>query len=107
MSTLPSFIHSLLPAIRYNHRNWQDKEEGMNSLYDELAKKVNKDKRVTKRGVSTFDLTLLLFNARDSLNELWQTADHYLQSPHDEALANLQDAVEKLRPIFGERSNDR
>jgi hypothetical protein len=76
----------------------------MSSLYDDLSEKLKKDPRLTKRGGARYDLGLLLFNARDSLCELWETADRYIQSRDSEAFGDLRDAVEKLRPLFGERS---
>jgi len=76
----------------------------MRSLYDDLSEKLKKDPRLTKRGGARYDLSLLLFNARDSLCELWETADRYIQSRGSEAFGDLHDAVEKLRPLFGERS---
>ncbi len=78
----------------------------MSSLYDDLSKKLEEDPRLTKRGGARFDLTLLLFNARESLRELWDAADKEVAKakregyPPSEPLAA---AVEKLRPIFGER----
>lgn len=46
----------------------------MNSLYDELAEKVKKShgQQTCRRPL---DLTLLLFNAGDTLRELWLAAD--------------------------------
>ena len=76
----------------------------MSSLYDELSQKLQKDPRLTKRGGARYDLGLLLFNARDSLHELWEAADRYIRSRDTEASSDLHDAVEKLRPLFGERS---
>ena len=79
----------------------------MSSLYDDLSEKLKKDPRLTKRGGARYDLGLLLFNARDSLRELWDAADIEVtkakrQGYHPSEL--LEAAVEKLRPIFGERS---
>ncbi len=76
----------------------------MTSLYDDLSEKLKKDPRLTKRGGARYDLGLLLFNARDSLHELWEAADRYVRSRDAEAFGDLHDAVEKLRPLFGERS---
>jgi hypothetical protein len=76
----------------------------MSSLYEDLSEKLKKDPRLTKRGGARYDLSLLLFNARDSLHELWEAADRYIQSGDTEAFDDLHDAVEKLRPLFGERS---
>lgn len=76
----------------------------MSSLYDELIAKLEKDPRLTKRGGPRVDLSLLLFNARDSLNGLWNTAERYLRTRDAAVLDELRDTVENLRPLFGERS---
>lgn len=38
------------------------------------------------------------------MRELWSAADRLTRSGDAEALGDLQDAVGKLRPLFGERS---
>ena len=79
----------------------------MSSLYDELSEKLKQDPRLTKRGGARYDLSLLLFNARDSLRELWDAANIEVtgaKSEGDQPSELLEAAVEKLRPIFGERS---
>jgi hypothetical protein len=76
----------------------------MSSLYGELSNKVAQDPRLTKRGGARYDLGLLLFDFRDPLRELWGAADRYLRSRDAAAMGDLHDAVEKLRPLFGERS---
>jgi hypothetical protein len=78
----------------------------MSSLYDELSEKVARNAAVSKRGVSTFDLTLLMFNARDDVRDLWVAAEAELaaaRAEEREPREDLATAVEKLRPIFGER----
>ena len=75
----------------------------MSSLFDDLSERLRKDPRLTKRGGARYDLGLLLFNARDSLHELWEAAERYIRSRDTEDLGDLHDAVEKLRPLFGER----
>lgn len=78
----------------------------MNSLYDELAEKLKRDPRLTKRSSARFDLGLLLFNAADALAELWAAADGEISEARQEGRpppARLEAAVDKLRPIFGER----
>ena len=80
------------------------KGKAMSSLYDDLSEKLQKDPRLTKRGGARYDIGLLLFNARDSLRQLWAAADRYVRFRDAEALSDLHDAVEKLRPLFGERS---
>ncbi len=80
----------------------------MSSLYDDLSEKLNKDPRLIKRGGARYDLSLLLFNARDSLRELWDAADREVTKAKREGYPPselLEAAVEKLRPIFGERSH--
>lgn len=74
----------------------------MPSLYDDLSGKLQKDPGLTKRGGARYDLGLLLFNARDSLRELWKAADSEVTNARSEGEL-LEAAVEKLRPIFGER----
>ena len=75
----------------------------MSSLYDDLSEKLRRDPRLSKRGGARYDLGLLLFNARDSLRDLWDAADRYTRSQDAQALDDMRDAVEKLRPVFGER----
>ena len=75
----------------------------MNSLYDELAEKLKRDPRLTKRGGPRADIGLVLFGARDELRELWQAAERCLRSQDADALGALGAAVEKLRPLYGER----
>jgi hypothetical protein len=75
----------------------------MASLYDDLSRKLEQDPRLTRRGGARTDLGLLLFNARESMNELWKAADRCTRSPDDAALRTLHDAVDRLRPIFGEQ----
>ncbi len=91
------FQHSLLEGSM---------ETTMISLYDELSEKLKKDPRLTKRGGARFDLSLLLFNARDSLRELWKAADIEVARARREGHKPsnlLAAAVEELRPIFGDR----
>jgi hypothetical protein len=78
------------------------------SLYDDLARKLGQDPRVSSKSVAKSDLTLLLFNARDSVNGLWEAADEALGAERDSsvpATARLAAAVEALRPIFGDRED--
>ena len=79
----------------------------MSSLYDDLSEKLKKDPRLTKRGGARYDLSLLLFNAKDALRELWDAADIEVTEARSKGYHSselLEAAVEKLRPIFGERS---
>ncbi len=78
----------------------------MSSLYDELSERWKQDPRLTKRGGARFDLGLLLFNAGDALRDLWTAADRCTRSRDEESLGDLRAAVEKLRPLFGERSKN-
>lgn len=79
----------------------------MTSLYDDLSEKLQKDPRLTKRGGPRVDLSLLLFNARDALHDLWVAADREVTHALNDGRVpspSLEAAVEKLRPIFGERN---
>ncbi|MBM4783640.1 MAG: hypothetical protein GQE15_38720 [Archangiaceae bacterium] len=67
------------------------------SLYEELSAKLEKDPRLTKRGGPRVDLSLLLFNAREDVRVLWEAAQSVPGN------AELEAAVERLRPIFGRR----
>jgi hypothetical protein len=81
-------------------------EGSMSSLYDELSDKLKKDPRRTKMGGARYDLGLMLFNARDSLRDLWQAAEAEVSNEMREGYqpsSPLEAAVEKLRPIFGEK----
>ena len=75
----------------------------MRSLFDELSEKLARDPRLTKRGGPRADLGLLLFNARDAVRELWHAADRYARTRDPDALAALEHAVTRLRPLFGDR----
>lgn len=76
----------------------------MSSLYDDLSQKLEKDPRLTKRGGARYDLAMLLFDFKDPLHKLWGAAERHIHCGDDETLADLKDAVEKLRPLLGERS---
>jgi hypothetical protein len=78
----------------------------MTSLYDELSEKIKQNPGLTKRGGARADLGLLLFNARDSLRDLWEAAEHEIvesKSKGHQSSELLKTAVERLRPVFGER----
>ncbi len=75
----------------------------MRSLFDELTAKLAEDPRLTKRGGPRVDLSVMLFNARDSVRALWLAAERYGRTRDEAALGELARAVEQLRPIFGER----
>jgi hypothetical protein len=79
----------------------------VNSLFDDLSEKLERDPRLTKRGGPRVDLSLLLFNARDSLRDLWDAADAEVaaaESHGRQPSERLQAAVEALRAVFGERA---
>jgi hypothetical protein len=79
----------------------------MSSLYDELAEKLAQDPRLTKRGGARVDLSIMLFNARDSVRALWIAAEEEaarIRSEGRAAPADLDHAIEQLRPIFGDRT---
>lgn len=75
----------------------------MQSIFDELSEKLARDPRVTKRGGPRIDLSVLLFNAREDIRDLWDAADRYARDRDQESLGHLADSVERLRPWFGSR----
>lgn len=78
----------------------------MDSLYDELSAKLARDPRLTRRGGPRVDLSLLLFNAREAVRELWRAAEAELARARAEGRTppeRLSGAVEALRPLFGPR----
>jgi hypothetical protein len=80
-------------------------EKAMKSLYDELSEKLKKDPRLSKRGGLRADIGLLLLSKKDALRDLWIAAERYDRLHDTETSVTLHDAVEKLRPLFGERSD--
>lgn len=79
----------------------------MTSLYDELSDKLAVDSSLTKRGGPRYDLGLLLFDFRDPVRDLWHAAADEIAAAGNEgrvASPELEAAVEKLRPLFGEGS---
>lgn len=75
----------------------------MTSLYDGLARKLEAHPGSSRSGGPRFDISVLLFNHRDALNELWAAADRHVRDGDSESAAALGRAVEALRPIFGDR----
>lgn len=84
----------------------------MKSLFDELIDRLAENPSLTRRGGPRQDIGILLFSERDSINALWKAADTSLRIPRDmpglddsldESVGALRAAVEKLRPLFGER----
>jgi hypothetical protein len=75
----------------------------MSSLFDELCKRIGSQPKLTKRKSAYFDLSMLLFNSREDIGSLWKAADLYLHEPTIQAQQALKEAVEKLRPIFGQQ----
>jgi len=78
----------------------------MKSLYDELAAKMERDPSLIKRSGPRQDIGLLLFAERDKIDQLWKAAERRVRledSGGPGELAELKEAVERLRPLFGER----
>lgn len=77
----------------------------MTSLFTELNDRIAADPRLNRRGGPRVDLSMLLFNARDDIEALWDAATQVLdaESSESEHAVRLQAAVESLRPIFGDR----
>lgn len=72
------------------------------SLYDELSAKLDADPRLARRSGPRVDLGLLLFGARDEIRALWVAAEGAVTSDRSGS-SDLAEAVEALRPLFGER----
>jgi len=74
----------------------------MESLFDELERKLALDPSMLKRGGPRVDLSLLLFNARAEVRALWLAAAAEVEASATPPPA-LATAVAALRPIFGPR----
>lgn len=75
----------------------------MKSLFDELLGKLaSETTSPARRNGPRQDIGLLLFAEREGINELWKTADCFLNEAEVAAPA-LREAVERLRPVFGPR----
>lgn len=72
------------------------------SLYEDLARKLAANPGPHRGGGPRFDISVLLFNSHQALNDLWLAADRHLQAGECPAAAELRAAVEALRPIFGD-----
>lgn len=72
------------------------------SLFQELERRLAVDPRLTRRGGPRVDLSLLLFNARHDLEQLWVEADRLAAS--GSAPPTLTASLERLRSIFGPRA---
>ncbi len=69
----------------------------MTSLYENLAQKLKREGGGGRLGGARADISVLLFNYREAIHQLWLAAD---QGDDD----RLTQAVEALRPLFGEGS---
>jgi hypothetical protein len=79
------------------------RRRSMPSLYNALSEKLRRGPGTAAGSLARSDLGLLLFNYRDDLRELWSAADGELMARGEGTSAELRAAVERLRPIFGER----
>ena len=75
----------------------------MTSLYEELSDRLVKDPSLARRGGPRADIGLLLFSERDDIFALWKAAAEVPGLERSESLCALRSAVERLRPLFGER----
>lgn len=76
----------------------------MKSVFDELSGKIRQDPSLIRRSGPRQDLGLLLFNERDNLDALWKAAEAFLSAEEGPGQAGLREAVEALRPLFGQRA---
>ncbi len=75
----------------------------MISLYDELSARLRTDSSVRGRMGPRADMGMLLYAQRDDIRELWTAADRVDRCPDPSAREALHTAIERLRPLFGER----
>ncbi|HUX38567.1 MAG TPA: hypothetical protein VMV44_11760 [Rectinemataceae bacterium] len=75
----------------------------MISIVDELLERLGADPRPGAWSGPRQDLGLLLFAEREAINELWKVADRNIRTGGGADDAELREAVERLRDIFGER----
>ncbi len=73
----------------------------MKSIYDDLAERLALDPSVARRTGPRQDIGILLFSQRDDIAALWKAADRSLRGLAEPG--ELSGAVERLRPLFGER----
>ena len=67
----------------------------MTSLYENLAEKLKREGGGGRLGRARADISILLFNYSEALQELWLAAAERKSD-------RLAEAVETLRPLFGE-----
>jgi len=75
----------------------------MISLYDELADRLHTDSTARGRNGPRADIGMLLFAQRDDIHDLWIAVDMFDRHSDPSARERLHTAMEKLRPLFGER----
>ena len=75
----------------------------MNSLYDELSEKLKRESGTARRAGARADIGILLFSHRDALHDLWIAAEKECAVHGATSAQQLHTAVERLRPLFGER----
>lgn len=71
-------------------------DEAMTSLYETLAEKLKREGGGGRLGGARADISILLFNYREAIRELWLAGD---KGDAD----GVTEAVEALRPLFGEQ----
>jgi len=76
----------------------------MISVYEELSGKIEGAASRGARDGARRDLGLVLFAERESLAALWKAAERRLGEGGVSEGDGLAAAVERLRPLFGERA---
>jgi len=71
----------------------------MTSIYENLAQKLKHEGGGGRLGGARADISVLLFNHREAIHELWLASDEVAAQPGRSD--RLQEAVEALRPLFG------
>lgn len=75
----------------------------MPSLYDQCAERMDRNSGLRSKNGARADMGMLLFAQRDDIRDLWDAADRLERQADPAARQALRAAVEKLRPLFGER----
>jgi hypothetical protein len=76
----------------------------MASIYEELSGKIDRNASRASRDGARRDLGIVLFSQREDLRDLWAAAERCAALLGPGAGDELRAAVEKLRPLFGERA---
>jgi len=72
------------------------------SVFDDLSGKIERAASRGARDGARRDLGLVLFAEREAMRDLWIAAERLAAGGGEDG--GLREAVERLRPLFGERA---